>query len=130
MDRGEWDGPDRVERETRLRGVSLGSISGLPGATFPFPLVYLLSTKHRSFFVPVRLSRSLDHSGRSAARDPLAARRAIITETNEQIRTCFHCFLMDVLHRNLFLAINIYGCLSPVIQYGRCNNSLLVLGEC
>lgn len=58
MDRGEWDGPDRVERGTRLLGVSSGSISGLPGATFPFLLVYLLSTKHRSFFVPVRPSQS------------------------------------------------------------------------
>lgn len=61
MDRGEWDGPDRVESEreresergTRLRGVSSASISGLPGAAFPFLLVYLLSTKHRSFFVSV-----------------------------------------------------------------------------
>lgn len=74
-------GSDRVERETR--GVSSGSISGLPGAAFPFLLVYLLSTKHRSFFASVALSRSLDHSERNATRDPLAGRRAIITEPNE-----------------------------------------------
>lgn len=44
---GERDAPARREF----------GFSGLPGATFPFLLVYLLSTKHRSFFAFARPSQ-------------------------------------------------------------------------
>lgn len=51
------NGPRRVGRfgrEASMRGVSSGSISDLPGATFPVLLVYLRPTKHRSLSQPVR----------------------------------------------------------------------------
>jgi len=52
------------EREMRLRGVSLGSILRLPGATFSFLLVYtcFLQNIAHSSCPFVHLSRSLDHS--------------------------------------------------------------------
>lgn len=97
--------------ETRLRGVSSGSISGLPGATVPFLLVYLRLIKHRSFLVPVRPSVSACSLDQFKRRKELTCWSSRDNRRDEWIDsyTCFHQFSMNAFARlknvDIFLSL-------------------------